>query len=468
MKFKILLVLSLIPFFASAATTWVGPAMITTAAWNTPSNWSPSGIPTSSEAITFTTAVTISDPVPSTSSNNITITGTGSVTIATGNIVAFGNIDMDGGTLVVNGTLNAQNVNYPVAGGTITNNGMMTAKNLNIGTGAQAGTFINNGSLAVAQDIVVFEGTFDNNSGGTVVTNGFDIKSGGTILNGGSFESLGNSSTAQGTIAAGGTFTNEAGGILDLDIMIGNVPAMNIQGVFTNAGTINVGNMPYNPNSQGIRIGNNGTMTNTGSVIFSIDPGNCVFINNGTLSTVSVTIISGSNCLNTLLPVKLISFAANRTVNCDVQFSWKVAGSEGLQYFEIQRNTWGNKFITIDTVYLNDVPGFNYNFIDKANTGSGNYRLLMLGTDGSSTYSNIISVQSCLNTTIALYPNPVTDYINISGLKAGQSIRVINTAGQIVIIKIVTRSKEMINLSHLPHGVYNIAVDNSTHQIIKQ
>ncbi|MCB9261867.1 MAG: hypothetical protein H6607_05785 [Flavobacteriales bacterium] len=81
-KIFIFFTLLLTTYISYAAKTWVGSTSpITDSAWNTASNWSPSGIPGGSEKVIFNTTVEIYSNVSITSSNPIDVDDYGSLTI---------------------------------------------------------------------------------------------------------------------------------------------------------------------------------------------------------------------------------------------------------------------------------------------------------------------------------------------------------------------------------------------------
>ena len=61
---------------------------------------------------------------------------------------------------------------------------------------------------------------------------------------------------------------------------------------------------------------------------------------------------------------------------------------------------------------------------------------------------------------IRIYPNPATDMLNVSGIGAGNRIRVFNTSG-INVYDIQARSNvEMFSLAKQPAGMYLIVVSS--------
>src|SRR5579859_7906979 len=87
---------------AQTSYTWTGAS---STSWNTPGNWSPSGVPGSLDNVTIVTGSNTCKLVSGISINNLTLTS--------------GTLDLNGGTLTVNGT-NAQFTTGTVQNGTLT------------------------------------------------------------------------------------------------------------------------------------------------------------------------------------------------------------------------------------------------------------------------------------------------------------------------------------------------------------
>jgi hypothetical protein len=161
----------------------------------------------------------------------------------------------------------------------------------------------------------------------------------------------------------------------------------------------------------------------------------------------------------TSLPVNLVSFSSN-SVSCNSQLSWETATEINVNHFEVQRSNDGINFSSIGVVGAkNSSTGSNYQYLDNnVNQDINYYRLMTVNDDGRKEYSKIIKQQRCHDNNIAIYPNPVTDFINIKGGKIGNTIQISNTLGQIVLSKVVTQFSESINVSNLQKGVYVVSV----------
>jgi hypothetical protein len=181
---------------------------------------------------------------------NSAISGSGSVNINSGQKVCVlpntsftGSINLNGGTLVICGSINPQNVNFN--SGNIVVIGTATFNNLNMNNSSS--TFKNYGTLTLQN--FTFNGTFENH-GTATKTNDFNINSGAVFLNTGTFTvstNFNNNSTAtnSGTITVNGSlqnngsgnFTNNCSMIVNGNFFTG--------GIFNNNGSLSAGNYSY-------------------------------------------------------------------------------------------------------------------------------------------------------------------------------------------------------------------------------
>ncbi|MHC1737811.1 MAG: choice-of-anchor J domain-containing protein [Ignavibacteriaceae bacterium] len=110
------------------------------------------------------------------------------------------------------------------------------------------------------------------------------------------------------------------------------------------------------------------------------------------------------------VPVELTSFTATSQDN-RVNLSWSTATESNSREFQIERKS-GNNWTVIGSVEAagTSTSVMTYNFTDKnVTSGKLNYRLKMVDTDGSFSYSKEINVEMGVPNTFSLsqnYPNP--------------------------------------------------------------
>lgn len=173
----------------------------------------------------------------------------------------------------------------------------------------------------------------------------------------------------------------------------------------------------------------------------------------------------------TFLPVELIDFNAIKE-NESVRLNWSTASEENNDYFEIEHSVNAVDFTTIGNINGagNSSRISNYTFLDEHPVSGYNYyRLKQVDVDGSFQYSKIKSVyfeENQTKTTINIYPNPTTDFVNI--LFNNKSIQPINIEIIDVLGKVVDNIQNVnlpngataysINVASLSNGFYNIRI----------
>jgi hypothetical protein len=144
------------------------------------------------------------------------------------------------------------------------------------------------------------------------------------------------------------------------------------------------------------------------------------------------------------LPVKLISFTANKQGNNDVLLEWKTAEESDIDRYEIEvagttSDYQSNHFEKIGSVKSRGNAGSmpDYNFTDAENNKIGvrYYRLKIIAEDGSFHYSDIRPVIFDDDILWHVYPNPSPGtFYFIFRQNSGETItiKVYNMKGQVV------------------------------------
>lgn len=120
---------------------------------------------------------------------------------------------------------------------------------------------------------------------------------------------------------------------------------------------------------------------------------------------------------NIVLPLDLIGFSASSQGKV-VELHWQVPAGKNTDRFEIERQEPGrpNMFNSIGEVMASsdDAGSHQYSFIDSLPLqGINLYRLKSFDKDGIFVYSTIVSANMQAATTMNIYPNPVTNSLNI-------------------------------------------------------
>jgi hypothetical protein len=244
------------------------------------------------------------------------------------------------------------------------------------------------------------------------------------------------------------------------------------------------------PGSSNNSTGLPGSYTGNPVLINPIDA-NIVF--NSTFSrweiTFDVTGFSGFivQTQPTVIPVKLISFAAQK-INNNIIANWQTSSEINHDHFELERSIDGQKFIAVGQIPRNVNNGgqvADYSFTDTGaallNVSLLYYRLKMVSIFGGIEYSNIIRIPLTKSTgfVTSISPNPFVDELNLNlniPEKGQLEISISDMAGRILI----SDHKEVLkgystyfiqNLNRFSRGVYFLIVhfkgEKITYKLIK-
>lgn len=189
------------------------------------------------------------------------------------------------------------------------------------------------------------------------------------------------------------------------------------------------------------------------------------------LSTSTITVANGSQFI---LPIKLTTFSAEQYNTTASKLDWTTTSEENSDFFGIERSEDGINWSEIGIVKAagNSSEILEYRFIDNKLPLSRTrdqvfyYRLRMTDLDGKFSYSDIRGVNFSRKSDlgVSIYPNPTAELINVdlSGLdtEAGDINLSLydNSARQVLSKKIIGNGIELIDVSNLPTGTYNVFV----------
>ncbi|HMF70364.1 MAG TPA: T9SS type A sorting domain-containing protein [Flavitalea sp.] len=176
-----------------------------------------------------------------------------------------------------------------------------------------------------------------------------------------------------------------------------------------------------------------------------------------------------------ILPVVITDFGVVNNNNI-VNISWSTQQESNSAYFSIERSVDGINWNQIGQVKAkgNSAVVVKYSFSDLTPVnGAAHYRLKMVDLDNKIAYSDVKSIRSSAIASVKVYPNPATDYVNITlDAKAGNStIKLINQSGQIISEKFVSANSGVVTmpLKQYQDGTYVIRIsdDKGSNQAIK-
>ena len=184
---------------------------------------------------------------------------------------------------------------------------------------------------------------------------------------------------------------------------------------------------------------------------------------NGGLDQVAITGLWVTKSTYVVLADQVEAFAARPAGNGEVQLSWNLGVTDGLQRLVLQRSGNGTDFSTLQ-VFSDPAAGEQGAVDPQPLAGVNYYRLQLVDEDGSESYSAVCSAENAAiaGLSVELYPNPVQGsrvMLAVRGLKQdAYEIRVLDMSGHLILQQGLTGQTQLetaISLpAALPAGTY--------------
>jgi len=174
------------------------------------------------------------------------------------------------------------------------------------------------------------------------------------------------------------------------------------------------------------------------------------------------------NITSYVLPVELISFTAKQDKQ-SIQLDWQTASEENNEGFEVQRSNNGEEWEVLDFVEGNGttLEVQNYTYTDEESfAGVNYYRLKQIDFDGQFEYSEIVNISQKISniSIIEIFPNPVTDGLNIVGAEG--KVTIYNILGQPMKQFTVSDENSSIDVVDLPKGQYILRIQQQNGNMV--
>jgi len=172
-----------------------------------------------------------------------------------------------------------------------------------------------------------------------------------------------------------------------------------------------------------------------------------------------------ANCVDIALPVKLSAFTA-RANNCTVNLNWTSDIETDFSNYEVQYSSDGKDFTTIASLPA-QTTSRNYSFLqNNPPQGKAFYRLRMVDIDGKAEFSKTIAMKlECGNRQVFVYPNPVTNVLNINISNSQDNstrAKLFDANGRLIYSNNMISGTNTINTASLPKGIYLLQLINTT------
>lgn len=176
--------------------------------------------------------------------------------------------------------------------------------------------------------------------------------------------------------------------------------------------------------------------------------------------------------VSTPLPINGIKLSGTRA-DGGIKLDWNVLNETEVQTYELQKETTNNVFETISTTTVSNgsnAPAY-YDYLDRdiQNETSHLYRVKQTFTDNRSKFSNTVVVRTPADDYVKLYPNPVQDFLEISGIVGKGTVRIISLPGiEVMKVKIDNQQSLKLDCRSLPRGVYIIKLGTDEQQYVQK
>lgn len=171
-----------------------------------------------------------------------------------------------------------------------------------------------------------------------------------------------------------------------------------------------------------------------------------------------------------VLPLEFLDFVATQK-GTSVLLTWQIAHESPSDYFEVERSSNGFDYESI--TQLNGSQLMDYAYTDKSiEKGRYYYRIKLVHSDGTYTYSNSIGVNSSSSDEISIFPNPMKDVLQLRWPEYSESdvdISIVNMAGQVQWKGSAGDTESLeISLGFLQPGVYLIKFYKEGEVVVKK
>jgi hypothetical protein len=206
------------------------------------------------------------------------------------------------------------------------------------------------------------------------------------------------------------------------------------------------------------------------------DKGGVIDLNNRTITLNGFSQFSwiSAGPSGEVLPLDLLSFNGINKGEYN-QLNWTTDNEVNFSHFELEKSRDGYNYETLTNIPSNGLSNVrnSYSFNDNNPSQINYYRLKSIDLDGSYSYSNVIVIETKLETnTGTLYPNPTSDIIKYSFNSETNEkieIKVLDVVGKVV-LRVETELEVgnntiPVSLSELPSGTYTIQIKHMNQMV---
>ena len=166
-----------------------------------------------------------------------------------------------------------------------------------------------------------------------------------------------------------------------------------------------------------------------------------------------------------VVPIELIDFQGI-VEKKRIKLTWKTSSENHVSMYQLEKlQTLNNNepWSSIASIKANNAPSNYENFDASPIVGTNYYRLKIVDTDGSFSYSKIVSVEfSSLKTLVFLFPNPSKNrvYLSENTFKNEEIVEIVDISGKVVTRTTVGQGRTGFDIQALANGTYFLKVND--------
>ncbi|MFC5282207.1 LamG-like jellyroll fold domain-containing protein [Pedobacter alpinus] len=172
------------------------------------------------------------------------------------------------------------------------------------------------------------------------------------------------------------------------------------------------------------------------------------------------------------LPVTLVSYTA-KSQNNNAVLNWKTSSENNNSHFVVAKSTDGVNFSQLATVNAKSTQGAEYVYTDYNTISETNYyRLTQVDLDGKTTNLGVKAVKmSITEANVQIYPNPATDFVNLSFEAGNYSTAVlVDINGKVLNTVSIAKVQNTVamDLSNVNPGNYFVQLIGTNSKTVKK
>ncbi|MBS1608634.1 MAG: T9SS type A sorting domain-containing protein [Bacteroidetes bacterium] len=242
-----------------------------------------------------------------------------------------------------------------------------------------------------------------------------------------------------------------------------------------------IAGIAFNANGQIFMSSMSTSGSGTSSKLYLLQNSNTLtFVGNFSTGAAGADLTSQNFPIGSILPVTWKDFTANKKNTNEVALNWSVTEFQNKGFY-IQHSIDGKEWSNLSFIQSRNIPEteqyYTFSYIETG-TGKQYYRIKQVDIDGKESFSVVRVLNfSNDNSTLAIWPNPARNIINIDNEGPKTNIaaktQIYSLSGTLNMEKKLQQGLNTIDISTLPAGAYIVKSNNNrgdcfTQKIIKQ